>query len=213
MPARPCPPITLALVNDYELVVHGLAMMLRPFADRVTVVDMAVHEANSGPADIALYDTFAADLAHPPEFKAHYVVLWTVSTTPEAVEQALTNRAAGVLWKGMAAGELVTALERIAADEVVVVAGGDDPVTHGDWPGHDAGLSEREAEILALICQGLRNEQIADRAYLSINTVKSYIRSAYRKMDVSSRSQAVLWGIENGFRQHAGSARFEDTAL
>ena len=53
---------------------------------------------------------------------------------------------------------------------------------------------------IALITQGLSNQAIADRAFLSINSVKSYIRSSYRKMGVTSRSQAVLWEIENGFR-------------
>src|SRR6478735_1070170 len=39
----------------------------------------------------------------------------------------------------------------------------------GDWPGRDHGLTAREAEIVALITQGLRNEQIADRMFLSVN--------------------------------------------
>ena len=70
----------------------------------------------------------------------------------------------------------------------------------GDWPGRAAGLTPREAEILALITQGLSNQEIANRAYLSINSVKTYIRTAYRKINVTSRSQAVLWGVENGFK-------------
>ena len=57
----------------------------------------------------------------------------------------------------------------------------------------------REAEILRLISQGLSNQAIAETAYLSINTVKSYIRSAYRRMGVESRSQAILWAIDRGF--------------
>jgi len=60
-------------------------------------------------------------------------------------------------------------------------------------------LSVREGEILRLISQGLSNQEIAERAYLSINTVKSYIRSAYRRMGVESRSQAILWAIDRGF--------------
>ncbi len=63
----------------------------------------------------------------------------------------------------------------------------------GDWPGREAGLSPREAEILALITQGLSNQEIADRAYLSINSVKTYIRSAYRKIGVTRRTQAAVW--------------------
>ena len=70
----------------------------------------------------------------------------------------------------------------------------------GDWPGRSIGLTPREAEIIALITQGLSNDEIAQRAYLSINSVKTHIRTAYRKIGVSSRSQAVLWGVDNGFR-------------
>ena len=56
----------------------------------------------------------------------------------------------------------------------------------------------REAEIIALITRGLSNKDIAARCFLSINSVKSYIRSAYRRMGVTSRSQAVLWGVRHG---------------
>ena len=61
------------------------------------------------------------------------------------------------------------------------------------------GLSPREGSVLGLVVSGLSNQQIADRLYLSINSVKTYIRSTYRKLDVSSRAQAVAWGIQHGF--------------
>ena len=51
-----------------------------------------------------------------------------------------------------------------------------------------------------MITQGLSNADIADRAHLSINSVKTYIRNCYRRIGVTSRSQAVLWGVEHGFR-------------
>jgi DNA-binding CsgD family transcriptional regulator len=86
--------------------------------------------------------------------------------------------------------------------EVVILPGGNETSVGGagDWPGRSAGLSPREAEMVALIIQGLTNQEIADRAYLTINSVKTYIRSAYRKIDVERRSQAVAWGVENGFK-------------
>jgi two-component system, NarL family, response regulator LiaR len=62
----------------------------------------------------------------------------------------------------------------------------------------------RESEVIALITQGLSNQEIADRCYLSINSVKTYIRTAYRKMGVARRSQAVLWGIQHGFEPDVG---------
>ena len=53
--------------------------------------------------------------------------------------------------------------------------------------------------MLALITQGLSNQEIAERSYLSINSVKTYIRTAYRKIGVTRRSLAVGWGLRNGF--------------
>lgn len=81
--------------------------------------------------------------------------------------------------------------EVIAASGAVVLAA---------WPGQHKGLTPRESEVLSLIVSGLSNHDIAHRIYVSINSVKSYVRSAYRKMGVSSRSQAVVWGLEHGFR-------------
>jgi transposase len=49
-------------------------------------------------------------------------------------------------------------------------------------PGAEHGSSAREAEVLSLIAWGLTNQQIAEAPALSLNTVKTYIRTAYRKM-------------------------------
>ena len=68
-----------------------------------------------------------------------------------------------------------------------------------DWPGRGEGLTDRESEILALITQGKSNADVARLTYLSPNTVKSYIRTIYRKIGVGSRTQAVLWGVQHGF--------------
>lgn len=68
---------------------------------------------------------------------------------------------------------------------------------------HERGLSPRETEILELVCQGLSNQEIAGTLYLSINSIKTYIRSCYRKVGVTSRTQAVRWGITHGL----GAAR------
>ena len=69
-----------------------------------------------------------------------------------------------------------------------------------DWPGREEGLTERESEIMALITQGKSNAEIAAMTYLSINSIKTHIRNAYRKTGVASRSQAVLWGVDHGFK-------------
>jgi DNA-binding CsgD family transcriptional regulator len=53
--------------------------------------------------------------------------------------------------------------------------------------------------VLALIAQGLSNQEIAVALHLSINSLKSDIRVAYRKIGVRCRSQAVLWALQYGF--------------
>ena len=57
-------------------------------------------------------------------------------------------------------------------------------------------LSESEAEILALVAEGLTNPQVADRLYLSPRTVGQHLRSIYRKLGVSSRAAAAREAIE-----------------
>lgn len=200
--------LRIAILNDYEIVATGLAQMFEPYSDRVTVVEVVTNAPVREPADIALYDTFSQthDIDQDiesvlQECNARRLVIYSWNLHPELVKSALKKGALGYLGKRLSALELVEALEQIHAGEIVVTEDDveQEPVD-GDWPGRKHGLTTRESEIIALITQGLSNQQIADRAFLSINSVKSYIRSSYRKMGVTSRSRAVLWGIEHGFR-------------
>jgi DNA-binding NarL/FixJ family response regulator len=59
-------------------------------------------------------------------------------------------------------------------------------------------LSARERDVLELVASGLSNQEIAESLYVSNNTVKTYIRTAYRKIGAERRSQAVLWAIQHG---------------
>jgi two-component system, NarL family, response regulator LiaR len=180
--------------------------MLEPFDSRVQIVELTASGPSRAPADIALYDTFATDLAFGPEVKAQHLVLYTVHTSPEYMSAARAGGADGVLSKALHSDELVGALERIRDGEILMVGGPQDAESRGTWPAQATGLTEREAEIIALITQGLRNDEIADALYLSKNTVKSYIRSAYRKINVESRSRAVLWGVDHGFAKRSSSS-------
>ncbi len=67
------------------------------------------------------------------------------------------------------------------------------------WAGADEGLSRRESEVIALIVAGLSNQLISEHLFITANTVKSYIRSAYSKIGVRSRVQAVVWAARHGF--------------
>jgi DNA-binding NarL/FixJ family response regulator len=179
--------------------------MFEPFADRVHVVEVSTNQPGVEPVDIALIDSFAQtrDINEVlAEANARRYVFYSWSLEPELITTWARFGVVGFLDKRLDAEVLVDALERINNGEMVSTA--DYPssaeVDIGDWPGRGVGLSAREAEVIALITQGLANEDIASRMYVSTNTVKTYIRSAYRKLGVDSRTRAVLWGIDHGFR-------------
>ncbi|MEO9322897.1 response regulator transcription factor [Nocardioides sp. C4-1] len=201
MPARP---VRIAIVNDYDLVVAGIAAVLAPYGDRVEVVELDAGMSVVSDVDLVLYDSFgqvqgdAVVIDDVVGDSGARLVVFSWNTDDGLVERACAAGAAAYLSKGLTADELVAAIERVADGEQVRPAGSavDD---FGRWPGDELGLSSREAEVLALICQGLSNQQITERAFIGLNTVKTYIRTLYKKIGVTSRTQAVLWGIEHGF--------------
>lgn len=200
-------PIHVAIVDDYDVVVVGVANMLEPYRDRVVVAELDTNKAIKDDVDIALYDSFAQPESDHDEVKtlidnpqARKVVMYTWNFHPDLLDMARDLGVHGYLSKALSARELVAALEAVHAGEIVVSESATKArTTAGDWPGRGEGLTDREAEILALITQGKNNAEVAALTYLSPNTVKSYIRGLYRKIEVDSRTQAVLWGVRNGF--------------
>lgn len=206
--ARARAPITVALVDDYDVVLLGLAQMLDQYRDRVIIAEIDTNEPLKDIVDIVLYDSFAQPESDHDEIsvlvanpRARRVVLYTWNFHPDLIRTARQQGVHGYLSKTLPARDLVAALEAVHAGQVIV---SDPPPrarsTSGlNWPGRGEGLTDRESEILALITQGKSNAEVAALTFLSPNTVKSYIRTIYRKIDVASRTQAVLWGVNNGF--------------
>ena len=208
MAPRPNKPITVALVDDYDVVVMGVANMFDKYRDRIVVAELDTNMAVQDTVDIVLYDSFAQPESDHEEIavlvdnpRARRVVVYTWNFHPDLIESARQHGAHGYISKTLPARELVAALEAVHAGETVI---SDAPprarsAVGLDWPGRGEGLSDRESEILALITQGKSNAEVAKLTYLSPNTVKSYIRSIYRKIGAGSRTQAVLWGVDHGF--------------
>lgn len=203
-------PIRVALIDDYDVVVRGLATMLRRYTDRVSVQALSTSGEIFDDVDIALYDSFAnppadhqiiADLA--ANGHVGKVVVYSWDTSEPIAGAALTAGAAGFISKRLPAAELVEALEEIhTAEGAPLLFSGSSATAAlnvGDWPGREEGLTQREAEVIALITQGLSNADIAAQTCLSINSVKTYIRTGYRRIGVTTRAQAVLWGAQHGF--------------
>jgi len=207
MPPLANGPITVALVDDYDVVVLGVANMFTQYRDRVVVAELDTNTDVDDVVDIAMYDSFAQPESDHEEIavlvanpRARRVVVYTWNFDADLIQSARRQGVHGYLSKTMSARELVAALEAVHRGEVVVsdVAPRARSANGLDWPGRVEGLSDREAEILALITQGKSNAEVAAMTYLSPNTVKSYIRTIYRKIDAGSRTQALLWGVEHG---------------
>lgn len=203
--------ISVAIANDYEIVVRGVSALLAPWRDRVRVVETDTGLPVVSDVDVILFDTFgqgADDGVDVPTLvrgTQGRVIVFSWNTRPQLVQEALAQGAAGYVSKTVTAEDLVTTIEKVHAGSVVVP---DVPVlrsvseqyARGHWPGREHGLTAREAEVLAMIVQGLSNQEIADRTYISINSVKTYVRTAYRKLGISRRAQAVAWGMTHGFQ-------------
>ena len=171
MPApRRSPPITVALVDDYDVVLLGVAQMLDQYRDRIVIAEIDANKPVDDAVDIVLYDSFAQPESDHEEIgvlvenpRARRVVVYTWNFHPDLIENARRQGAHGYLSKTLPARELVAALEAVHAGEIVV---SDPPPrarsTSGlDWPGRGEGLTDRESEILALITQGKSNADVA----------------------------------------------------
>lgn len=209
-------PIRVAAVNDYELIVEGVAAMLRPFSDRVVVVErLLIGDEIDHEVDVALYDTYGrVGLAEPAlrelagDPRVARVAVFSLDLRPELVRQALRAGASGVISKALPAESVVAAIERVhagehveAIDDALVVI--DDAL---DWPGRDLGLSERESQVLVLCAEGMSNQEVADTLYVGIETVRTHLRSVFSKLGVRNRVAASAYVRESGafLRHHPG---------
>ena len=210
--------LTVGVLGDCELVAQGLSHMLSPFSARVRVLAASprsvpglsnAEAADSTAPDVILFDCYAGGVrdrvlrARPaPQAPASArIVAYTWETREDLVSAALRHGYSGVIGKALSGRRLVEALECVGRGERVVCVPGQPPdlaQAPVKWSGDDVGLTPREADVLDLIAAGHANAEIAESLHVSINSVKSYVRSAYRKIGATSRSQAVLWGISQG---------------
>ncbi|GAB3016052.1 hypothetical protein GCM10011376_04800 [Nocardioides flavus (ex Wang et al. 2016)] len=194
--------IRIALLGGDELVRRGLDGMLRTLGgfELGTIKDRARR-----PVDVALVETFGAPRSDETLERAaadpHIarVAIYTWNHQPGLVHEPFSRGVTGYLSKSLSAQQLGRALRAIHLGETVVA-----PLLPvlptKDLRSTDQAdlLTARERETLAHIATGKSNDEIAQQMQISLNSVKSYIRSAYRKTGVHSRSQAVLWAVSHG---------------
>lgn len=189
--------VRVAVVSPQEVVLRGLISMLADYPDRLVVTALPSVRSRAAGVDVILYDTLGlhltdgSDLTHLLRETAANVLIFSRDMRPDLRVKAYSLGAHAWVSMSVHAGELVRAIELTAAGEPIG--------EREDRLGTVAGLTTREVEVLALITQGLSNKEIAAKLVLSVNTLKSHIRQAYRKIEVTTRSQAVSWAITHGF--------------
>jgi DNA-binding NarL/FixJ family response regulator len=183
-------PPRVAIVSHQEVLGKGLTVMLAEHPGRTVLTE-------PDDADVVLYDVLGlhtidgADLDRLVHDVRAVILAVSRDLRPDLRARALAMGANSWISMSARSVELVEAVEAAATGQAVPGP--------ADRLGIEVGLTEREVEVLALVTQGLSNTEIADRLFLSINSVKSYIRSAYARIEVRSRPQAVAWCLLHGF--------------
>lgn len=189
-------PIRIAILTRQEVVARGLAAMLSDYPERFIVTAPPSARTHVPGLDVLLYDALrlqdgdGAELDHLIAGTQAKVVLYSRDLRPDLRVKALAKGCATWISMSAHARQLIETIELILDGK---------PVEHRDDRADlGVGLTPRELETLALITEGLSNEEIAERLFLSPNTLKYHIRQCYRKIGASSRAQAVAWAMQHG---------------
>ena len=142
----------VALVDDYDVVVVGLAHLFDPYRDRIVIAELDTNQPVNDHVDVVLYDSFAQPEADHDEIAAlvdnphaRHVVVYTWNFHPVLIESALAKGSSGYLSKTLPARDLVTAIEAIANGDVIV----SDPPRARDQALHSIGPGEARASPTA----------------------------------------------------------------
>ncbi|HSK51894.1 MAG TPA: response regulator transcription factor [Clostridia bacterium] len=214
------------LVDDHAMVRRGLRDFLEVFED-IEVVG----EAADGPAGVEAaarlrphvvvmdlnlpkLDGIAATREVRAMTPGVEVVALTAFAEEDKVMAALEAGAAGFLVKDAEADDVAAAIRAARAGEVYL-----DPAVAGmvarqlrtpamaAHPIDDEGLTPRERDVLALVARGLSNRAIGSELGITERTARTHVSNILAKLSLTSRTQAALYAIEQGFGDADGSTR------
>jgi DNA-binding NarL/FixJ family response regulator len=208
--------IKVLIADDQEIIRKSLAIVLNMSGD----IEVAGTAENGAAAvemtgrlapDVVLMDvqmpvmngvdaTKAIKKANPDVL----VIMLTTFQEAEVVTGALNAGAEGYLLKAIDPEDLADAIRLVHRGETMITREVAKTLFARATTGsafrkeNEYGLSEREAQVLQCIAQGLSNRDIADKLYLSLGTVKNYISSIYSKLNVHNRTTAMKKAAEEG---------------
>ncbi len=213
--------IRVLLVDDQALVREGLRSLLAPEPDIAVVGEAsdgyeAIRKAGTLQPDVVLLDVrmprmdgLAALRQIKEASPRSSVIMLTLYDDTDYLMRAVASGAAGYVLKDASRADLVDAV-RITADGGGLITPSLMPRLlreverlleregHNEELTEPPALSAREVEVLSLVAEGLTNQQIADRLFLSATTVKTHVQNILGKLGVSDRTQAAVCGLRAG---------------
>jgi DNA-binding NarL/FixJ family response regulator len=212
--------IDVLIADDHKLFRQGLIGLMETREDLVEVVG----EASTGRETVQLVERLRPDVVlmdiYMPEgdglqalrlirerFPDVQVVMLTSSESDEHLYQAVQYGAAGYLLKNLDAGQLFDLIGGVTRGEAAMTREMASRLLKGvarrsaDPDRGEEALTERELAVLRLVAIGASNQEIANRLTISVNTVKTHIRSILDKLQLENRTQAAKYAIHHGLIQ------------
>src|SRR5258707_4070348 len=194
-------------VDDHPLLREGLAAIINNQPDMVLVAQAAnaqdaIHQFRKHQPDVTLMDLRLPDksgidamIAVRAEFPEARVIMLTTFEGDVEIQRALEAGARGYMLKSMPPRELVEAIRQVHAGKKRIA-----PQLAAQLAEHlsDEDLTAREIEVLGQIAGGNRNRDIAEKLFITEETVKVHIKHIMEKLGASDRTQAVSIGGRRG---------------
>jgi DNA-binding NarL/FixJ family response regulator len=219
--------ITVLIADDQALVREGFRSIVDS-ADDLSVVAVASNGTEA--VDLALRhhpDVVLMDVRMPgmdgieatrtigdsPELASTRVIILTTFGLDEYVFESLRAGASGFLLKDTDPTDLLEAIRVVNRGDALlsptitrrlISAYVTTPRVPGPIP-ELVRLTAREREVVALVATGLRNDEIADRLYVSVNTAKTHVSRAMVKLGARDRAQLVVFAYQSGLVATEGS--------